>query len=545
MCTEDSPSSANSRSREGSDPGWGYREAKSLPIGVLHLGFKTTTLENAGFQTISDIRDVTPEQVSRIPTVGWRTADLYHRNRKALLEACDEDAGVNWDAYCQAIHTPLLPSVERPASGKEFLACLPVFLAEIAETLSDKTFAVILRDRIARPPGAQTTLDEIAAAANPRVTRERIRQKEKKLLGQLTGGLLNDSYGVLDMHFRPEFTHWWRLAADRLSHLEEIEFSEFIGVLSAEWDVTDDAVMAHLPVILAIVTGEPQMSGDFRKASRIDPRLFGCLSEELLVLPLRRLRLGRYADQLAGAGYDTFRDLVNGLRDGKLGSASGKAAVVATAHANSLAGCVTESGTVDWQAYRANNDLGCLPASPVANAAEFVSGLTSAITELLSGCRITKRAEDIYRLRTSRPLDSQMTLQAVADQLCTHLPTIKREETVFLAFLNEVLICKDFSRLPVWLDEAWIMHWHQATDTFGTYGDSYTVFADNLAWKWRLTDRELSRAAPTLWAVLTGYPTNRRLRGAVNRPAVPIDAPVAEPQLPAGRIRLRGFRRLH
>jgi hypothetical protein len=494
---------------------------------------------------MNDISNITPEQISRIPSVGWRTADLYGRNRKALLDACNPEAGIDWDAYCKAIHIPLLPSAVRPASGKEFLACLPVFLAEVADKLSDETFAAILRERISRPPLEQATLDVIGSAARPKVTRERVRQKEKKLLGQLTGGLLNDSYGALDMHFRPEFTSWWKLAADKLSHLEEIEFAEFIRVLSTAWDVRDDAVMAHLPVILAIVTGEPQMSGDFRKASRIEPRLFGHLSEELLALPLQRFRLGRYADQLAGVGYGTFGDLVIGLRDGRLGSASGKAAVVAAAHANSLACCVTESGTVDWQSYREFNSLPCLPAKPVTNATEFAAGLTGVVTELLSGCRITKRAEEIYRFRTSRPLDSQMTLQAVADQLGTHLPTIKREETVFLAFLNEVLIGQNFSKLPVWLDEAWMMHWEQAADTFRTFGDSYTVFCDNLAWKWRLTVRQMSRAAPTLWAVLSGYPTGRWSKGAVSRATVPDEAPVREPQLRAGRIRLRGFRRLH
>lgn len=545
MYTEGRHSSATSGSRDASDPLRLPPEVENLPIGVLHLGVKTATLKAAGFRTISDIRDVAPLRISQIPTVGWRTADLFLQNRRALFAACGHEAGVDWDGYCEAIRTPLFPSVERPASGTEFLSCLPGFLSEVADGLSDDAFAAILRERIPKPPGEQMTLDEIAAATSPRVSRERIRQKEKKLLGQLTGGLLNDSYGVLDMHFRPEFTRWWRLAADRLSHLEEIEFDEFIGVLSETWDVPVDAVMAHLPVILAIVTGEPQMSGDFRKASRIEPRLFGRMSEELLVLPLRRLRLGRYAGQLAGAGYDTCGDLLTGLRDGRLGPASGKAAIVAAAHANLLARCVTESGKVDWQSYRDANNLARLPTKPVAGAAEFVLGLAEVVSELLAGCRITKRAKEIYRLRTSRPLNSQMTLQAVASGLGTHLPTVKREETVFLVFLNEVLIGKDFSRLPVWLDEAWMMHWDQAAGTFGTYGDSYAIFSDNLAWRWRLTVREVSSAAPTLWAVLTGYPTDRRSGAAVSRAPALNEAPVIDPQLPAGRIRLRGFRRLH
>lgn len=519
-------------------------QSRNLPIGVLHLGVKTATLERAGFRTIGDLEKAGGDEINRIPTIGWRTADLLIRNRRILLQASDSEAGTDWDKYCELTEIPLLPRRHRPVSGKEFLACLPEFLTEIAANLADETFAAILRERICQPPRRQKTLEEIAASTRPPVTRERIRQKEKKLLGQLTGGLLNDAYGALEIHFRPEFSYWWRQAADCLSHHDEIGFGEFVDALCSVWSVPKDAVIAQLPPILAIVTGEPQMSGDFRAASRIDSRLFGTLSDELLMLPLSRLRLDRYAKRLADAGTETFGDIVTRLRDGNLGQA-GKAGDVAAQHANLLASCICDNGKVDWHSYREGIGLSCLPDLPVVDAAEFVSTLRPTVSELLTACRITKRAPDIYRLRTSRPLASQMTLQAVADELETHLPTVKREETVFLGFLNGVLIGHDFSKLPVWLDGSWLAYWDEAQTSYEASPGNYADFLENLAWRWRLTVREISRAAPTIWAVLSGYPNDRRSKGKVKKPSVVREIAPLSPQLPVGRIRLRGFRRLH
>lgn len=190
---------------------------------------------------------------------------------------------------------------------------------------------------------------------------------------------------------------------------------------------------------------------------------------------------------------------------------------MAAGHANLLACCISEGGAIDWPSYQVANGLPCMPVRPVSGAADFASGLSAAVEEILTACSVTKRSPAIYRMRTSHPVVSQMTLQAVADELGTHLPTVKREETVFLRFLNEVLIGKNFSMLPIWLDDTWLLHWKEACDAFDASTNDYQNFSENLAWKWRLTGREISQAAPTIWAVLTGYPADRRARGPLKK----------------------------
>jgi len=170
-----------------------------------------------------------------------------------------------------------------------------------------------------------------------------------------------------------------------------------------------------------------------------------------------------------------------------------------------------------------------LPAVPACNAEEFVADLCQTVERLLRLHPITKRAPEIFVRRTSQDAGNRMTLQRVADELETHLPTIKREESVMLAWLNDVLIAHDFSSLQVWLDASWLRYWAEASDLYDTAID-YDNFADNLAWRWRLTGRSIREAAPLLWAVMDGYPDGRR---SAYSPPAEIEAS-AEPSVLAG-----------
>lgn len=516
-------------------------DVATLPIGVLHPGSNITALDNSGFRTVGDLDDASVARIASIPGVGPGHAVRLLRNRDALIAASEPGAGVDWDAFCHAADFPLIPGSQRPESGETFLASLPAFLHEVARHLADPVGEAILRQRISRSPGQQKTLQEIASNASRPLTRERVRQKQKKLLRQLSGGLLNDCYSGLRMHFRPEFSRWWRLAADRLSHLEEVDYAEFVETLCVAWNVSDGALLTHLPLILAIVTGEPQMPGTFREACRLDPRLLTDLCSVQAGLPLTRLRLGRLAARLDDQGATTIGGLVAVLSSGTnrwSGTAAGSAA---TEHLNLIAKCLLPDGRVDWPAYKAANGLNDVPAGGVASAEEFSDGLPEAIRSLLSACRVTRRSLEIYHLRTSRSVEERMTLHGVAARLHTHQPTIKREETIFLSFLNSILVERDFSMLPVWIDEAWLGYWGEARSVFLSHDSTYAAFAENLGWMWRLSAQQISVAAPTIWAVMTGYPDKRRRRRSAHLHV----APEQVSSKPVGRIRLRGFRRIH
>lgn len=510
----------------------------SLALGNLHLGVKTRLLENAGYRTVGDLRTLGIARIAGLPSIGRRTVDDLVRNRDALNGAVTRDGIIDWQAYCDATQRPLIPLTSRPASGAEFLQSLWSFVSDLVAVLDDDVLSAILLERICQPPNRQRTLEELGTAAAPPVTRERIRQREKKLLGQIAGGLLNDSYDGLDIHFRPDFSRWWRMAADALADQDDIEVSSFVALLSDIWDVPPGAIREQLPVIVAIVTGEPQLSAGFRFVAKIDSRLFGEVREELRHFPILRLRIGKAALRLWEAEIGDAYVLLERLGSGELEALGSSIATKAAGHLNLIAECLTEDGKIDWQSYRTACDIACLPARSPANAGEFTAGLFKDVEELLRLHQVTKRATDIFRFRTGQDARNRMTLQRVGDRLGTFQSTIKREETDFLVWLNDVLIGGEFWKLEVWLDRQWLHFWAEAENVFEHSAKDYDRFADNLAWRWRLTRGEIGAAAPVLWAVLTGYPDGRPSAWQ------PTDT-FADAPAPAGRIRLRGFRRQH
>ena len=505
---------------------------------MLHLGPKTATLRQAGFRSVGDFRDASVDGIRQIPAVGKRTADHFHRRLQAL-HACQEENGeIDIEKYLTMIQVPLIPNSLNLNTGEDFLASLPLVFTEVAEHIDEDITALILQERLCKLPGEQKTLEQIAQAISPPLTRERIRQKERKLLRQLVDALLNDDYSDVDIHFRPEFSYWWRSAAKALQKDDEIGAREFIELVSTEWQVPPTALVEQLPIILAVVTGQPTMSAEFRSLRWIDTGNFQTLDSSARALPVRRLRIGKYADRLAAAGYGSLGDVLKGVQSGAIRAGVSREMDRLVSHLKVLASCIGDKGAFNWNRYQQLLGLARLPYSTPENALQFVQELPENVRQLLERCAVTKRSARIYSLRTCRGVRERKTLHQVAEELKTHPPTIKREETILLKFLNDVLIYGDFSKLPVWLDAGWLAYWVESASVFETSNDEYRTFSENLAWRWRLGSRNMMKAAPSIWAVLNGYPEGRpRTRVGMQS--------LGGPGKSTGRIKLKGFRRLH
>ena len=512
------------------------RSVRHLSTGVLHLGVKSKLLREAGLVTIGQIADAWPIEYGDIKGLGRAKLDLLVFRFHTLVLSVTADGAVNWDKYCEECGIPLVPSSSASVTGSEFLDTLGQTLAEIADSLPDKDYAKILRSRLSRMPGEQKTLDEIARTSKPRISRERVRQKEKKLLRQLPGGLIWENYDGLNIHFRPEFAEWWCIAASRFGDADEIEIDKFVTELANAWDVDVSSVMRQLPIILAVVTGEPGMPAGFRSLVGLDPVYYGNLSCYVRQLPLFRLRLNHHAARLDSEGIHTLGDLVELYRSGSIAQRQSASARCAAEHLNGIAGCLDSEGQINWSSYRMTLGLEQLPCSTTTSAENFATELPGVMTELLERCQITARSVHIFIFRTSHEKEKRPTLAKTGEHLDTFGPGIKREETYFLQRLNDMIVGRDYSLLPVWLNESWLRYWREAEATYSSSGSDFGFFQKMLLARWRL--RKANRAIAVLWSVLSGYPNGRPVRTARPSKGTPEDVTV-------GRIRLKGFRRVH
>jgi hypothetical protein len=78
---------------------------------------------------------------------------------------------------------------------------------------SSEVEQLILTERLVKQPGARLTLEQIAQRAIPVITRERVRQLERRLIDALSDALLFDDYRDLAFCFRTEFADRWKAAA--------------------------------------------------------------------------------------------------------------------------------------------------------------------------------------------------------------------------------------------------------------------------------------------------------------------------------------------
>lgn len=531
-----------------SHPSFELRQgARALHVGVLHLGAKAAVLEAQGVRNVGDAAAALPRLLS-LPGIGRATTTVLEMRLAVLADAQTEDGDVDWERYCSGIGTPLLPRAGDPADGEAFVGGLAGMISEIGDSLDDPVLRLIIDRRLSRLPHRRATLEEIATAHGVDLTRERVRQIEARFLKWMVSALLDDNYGTLDVHFRPGFARFWRAAAERFSGSEEISHAALVEGLADVWGVDAALVARHLPFIVTLITGDVPTGKSLGDGARLGEE-FANLPAAAASLPMRRLQIGKQVRTLEAHGLDTLGKFVDAVRNGAISRSSGSQFRLAIDHLGQLSGVLDEDSGLNWPVYLARTGTGLLPSIPTVTPVEFLRTLVPTLTALLESAAPTNRSALIFARRTSRPVEVRIPTEALAAELGTHGSSIKREETVLLAFLNAVLIGSNLAMAGVHLRDGFIEMWKDAAECLEAADGDAEGLTKLLSSKWHLRIADVAAALPTIMAVLTGYPYKRlgRYSRMVSAPAVVIPLPAVdkEQEEAPARIVLRGFRRHH
>jgi hypothetical protein len=521
---------------------------RALHLGVLHLGPKTSALETHGIRTVGQAADTFASLLS-LSGIGRATVTLLAARLDLLAASQTETGDIDWERYCHGSGIPLLPVAGDPVDGAAFVAGLSTVIEEIGQKLDDSVLKLIIDRRLSRLPHLRATLEDVGSADGVGLTRERVRQIESRFLKWMVAALLDDDYSNLDVHFRPSFANFWRLAADRFSGTDEIANSALLDGLAEVWQVEAALLKDHFPFIITIMTGDVPTGRSLGDGVRLGKELLN-LPPSAALLPMRRLQIGRAVRTLEAHGIETLGNFVAAVRSGSISRSSGKHFRSALDHLSSLEGILDGEGGIDWDAYLARTNVISLPSGGSTNPAAFLRSLVPTLTKLLEhGCP-TARAPLIFAHRTSRPVEARPTMEEMAKELKTHGPVIKKEETELLIFLNEVLIGGNLAIAGVHINDDFLAMWKDVADRFEAAQGDVAKFSIDLEADWRVDRQCVDDAVPTVVAVLTGYPYKRLGRytkmQAPTRTA-PISLPSVvhdEQDLPV-RIVLRGFRRQH
>jgi hypothetical protein len=568
------------------------REARATPVYALRLGIVADELEKAGLTTLGALLGMLEadprglRNISRLRDVGLKRV----QSRVQILAAIvDVEGNVSWDRFDNAcrnqggpytdggdantVHTQvpkaggsengthdepaaegnqsteaesgseLVPSCDTQ-SGQDFIDSLPEVIAAIIRTRTNEADRLILEGRLAKQPHERKTLEQIAAAVPGALSRERIRQREKKLLGLISNALLFGRSLRLGVSFRTDFRSYWENAAAHFSEKEEVTFAEFIGGLQEVWKVSAGQLFPHLPLITSVLTSRATIPEHIRNHLKLDPRIFRELDQSARGTRIMALPCGKAASKLRAYDIETIGELFDALRSGTgPGVRAGRAVDELVA---ALVAGITDCGTVDWARFEQKLGVVRLPNRDPESVEEFLQKLIADLRDIIQANRTSDRAADVFSIRIAVPKSKRPTLAEAAAEMNTHGPSIKREESLLLATLNNQLIGRDLTEAAVSIAPCFQGYWEEANVIYKACDSDFLKFCSLLSEQW-LAGREIQLAtAEVLWAVLDQYPSGRP-RSAWKRAKVRSKgaAPVVDSQVIDTVIVLRGFRRVH
>jgi hypothetical protein len=546
----------------------------SIPVSKIGIGDLAEVLQNVGLGTLGSLLgriEIEPRTLRMIVGLRRDDADVIQRKLDALSMVVDDYGFVDWNefnelppsstspvgegqssansanesfvgaAVPQSPFGPIFPKCD-VADGKEFVSSIHEVINAILETRGSETDRLILTGRILRFPEERMTLEQVATASPVQVTRERIRQKEAKLIQLLLSAFVLGRQRKLGISLRTSFTGFWKRASEWFGAKNEINFPDFLGGLQAAWGVPAELLFPHLPLILTILTSKASIPVALRAQVKLDPGLFLPLSQHLRSVPLHSIPLGEPATDLASHGLTTLGDLWDSFSSGAGPSLHTRSGKNLRKVASLLRACISTDGSIDFFAYAKAMNLEILPEHDPDSAEEFVEALPLIVEKIVRSNDITARAADIFRMRIAVPRASRPTLEQTALALGTYGPSIKREESIMLTALNDQLVDGDFSTAKALLKPTFLGYWQQAADFYVSSHGSFDSFQAQASLRWDIPLSSSGVGAEILWAVLDEYPGGRRAGRKTRRQVAP--SSISQPSAP-GLIRLRGFRSVH
>lgn len=509
---------------------------RKMNIEILYLGVKEKYLKEFGINYIGDFIQRLPVRRGEIPKVGPTTVKMAEERVNLLTGVESESGEIEVKRYLDGIGVKIIPSFSI-TSTEEFLSSMPAVFSEIEAAIGDDLSKGILSRRLCCLEESRMTLEEVAQVFGGGVTRERVRQKEAKLLSSLADGLLSGFSKDPAIYFPEEYRLYWQSVARRLEGLNEISLSDLISAIGEAWGVETKAVEPLLPLILPIVSGEITTLradvGDQLGLAGLEQA-----SEATLGVPVSRLCWGLVGRKMIDHGYENIGDILDGAHAGSL-----EAERLLTARLiktiSAVSKSISSNGDLDWEKYAEALEVPLLPKCDRETKRAVLENLISDLGSIIGEGTTYRDAEEIFRLRTSQVSTIRPTLQAIADRLKTHQPSVKRIETEVLGFLNDSLVRHADSQKRVLIRPSYLRDWADFADIFAE-NPSFADFELRLRQIAGLDAAVAARPSSAVWAVLNGYPYGRKAKSAPRHRSGD-----GREKKDFNRIVLRGFRRTH
>jgi hypothetical protein len=513
-----------------------------LPIGLLHMGVKTMHLRKSGITNIGELLDASELSLYLLSNIGKDSANFFMQRAQTLLRNKRQGDTVDWDGFCREIGTPLIPQLSKISDGQSFITELPNVIKEIASKLNDPVEQNILYSRVLAIRTSRSTLEEIAQRLDLQITRQAVRFKEEALLQRISAALVFDHYDQLDLHFKPEYSGYWKRIAAHFSETDAIDSFKFVLEVAELLNVEIIHVARVARILLIFAIGKVVNIDDHAGCLLFEPKAYGITNSKILSLKINFLGLGRHSEDIIHLGFNTFDDLIRASRNGyqitKDNNVALKKCALAVAQ---LCDSIDESGNVNWESYAKLSGLALFPINDRCSIDDVVKHIVVDLRELLIATIGSKNYVDIFTLRIARDSETRLSIGKVAKVLNVFDSEVKRIETRILKGFVQQLTQHEFSKSSVIFRINFLEIWECMLAIYEMADGDYALFKKQLIAQ-SIESKHVDESSYALiWAVFKGAPGGRA-KIKFGRPELPFNM---SQKNTLGFVKLRGFSRPH
>jgi len=386
-------------------------------------------------------------------------------------------------------------------SNTQLIQCL---LQEYLSQLPPNMRLVLAARAFVEDPTEFQTLEEVGSKLG--VTRERVRQIEKKALNNLRELLFGN--GVCHhtgLVARPALREVFAPLLSALDSMTEISFGDLTALISSLLEIDVENLSQIVALLTPLLAGS--VSDQLARTSRKNAKLLNVyLPEEIRQFPISNLRMGKETEGLLREGIRTIEDFSNWSTGRRLHGKSAKKAVDALS--NLCKGNDLELEDMSLALSR-SLDLfvsGYVFRDGLAGTYEgFIPWFQSVVGHTLTWAKV----DEVFRFRTSLPAEKRMTMKNLGLKLGCAESSIGRIERYILDHMTEFFVHENLSKFLAHAPPRIFQLIRLLRGIHSEANDDYELFITITSHHLDMRESDVKVAAHLFWAILSGKLPNR------------------------------------
>ena len=477
----------------------------------------------------------------RIPNFGKKSLKLVTATLKSFgLSLGMESSSVTWIEPSESAPQVTNDGITIPQEfdeSKNFADTIGDFIEQYSDTLTHKYEQLIFDKRIACKKENIPTLEDLGQEVG--VTRERIRQVERKLIRTLVKAIFGSHFvrgiGQVDRKFSGK----WKTVAAHFDGFDEISYFDFTTLLLTTWNISEEDLKTYFNFVSVVFTGKVKshlVSVNKRALSLAPLREKFKATNDTNDTKISELRLGKSTKYFGDRGIFTIGEFLN--TGANLSDSQHRKKLL---QALDVAALNTE-GNIDWDRFIECNKLEIIGRPQYGTAQVFLEELPEIILEMIDRLNLWTHSKEIFIFRTSKHHEQRPTLMEAAKVILgksTFGPVISRIQTHFLDKIRIVVLDKNYSEANFWLADGVINYFEKSNQLYELASGDFDKFVYLIRLRWGISDLNLNNIS-VLWTVIDGYTPNRYFH--LTSDQVRKRKAQVKPLTTSGKIKLAGFR---